>query len=59
MTTRFVNDAWAGSQSRTKGSVYVNGARDELSKHRSLVAYVPQDDTMLRMLTVEEVVTHR
>jgi hypothetical protein len=56
-----INDyvSWAGIQTRTQGTIFVNGERDELSKHRPLVTRVPQEDTMLRMLTVEEVVTHR
>ncbi|KAL0480158.1 ABCG24 [Acrasis kona] len=35
------------------GDIYINGRRDDLKYHRSLVGYVPQDDIMLRTMTVQ------
>jgi ABC-type multidrug transport system fused ATPase/permease subunit len=36
------------------GEIKINGRRDNLRWHRGLVGYVPQDDIMLRTMTVEE-----
>lgn len=36
------------------GDITINGRKDDLRWHRSLVGYVPQDDIMLRTMTVEE-----
>jgi len=38
----------------TTGDVFVNGEPDSLQAHRSMIGFVPQDDIMLRELTVWE-----
>ncbi|KAI9220286.1 P-loop containing nucleoside triphosphate hydrolase protein [Blastocladiella britannica] len=47
-----------GKQPRTKGNVRIGGEVDELSKYAKLVGYVPQEDIMLRELTVSDILTH-
>ena len=37
------------------GRVLINGHQTNLSDYRHLVGYVPQEDIMLRMLTVKEI----
>ena len=47
-----------GKVKRTAGSVLINGRPDELSNYKKLVGYVPQEDIMLRELSVREVLMH-
>lgn len=47
-----------GKVKRTAGSVLINGRSDELSNYKKLVGYVPQEDIMLRELSVREVLMH-
>ena len=44
-----------GKAKRTNGEVFLNGKKDELFNYSELVGYVPQEDVMLRQLTVYEV----
>jgi ABC-type multidrug transport system ATPase subunit len=41
----------------TSGIVCVNGEQKPISHFKSIVGFVPQDDTMLRELTVKEILT--
>ncbi|KNE55335.1 hypothetical protein AMAG_01237 [Allomyces macrogynus ATCC 38327] len=43
---------------RTKGEVCIGGRKEELSKYAKLVGFVPQEDIMLRELTVDDILTH-
>jgi ABC-type multidrug transport system ATPase subunit len=43
-----------GKIKRTKGSLQINGIEDEAFQYKKLTGYVPQDDIMLRELTVRE-----
>ncbi|KAI9100561.1 hypothetical protein DFS34DRAFT_592447 [Phlyctochytrium arcticum] len=43
---------------RTAGSVRINGHAEELSKYRKLIGFVPQEDVMLRELTVRDILMH-
>ncbi|KAI8902412.1 hypothetical protein BC833DRAFT_573455 [Globomyces pollinis-pini] len=47
-----------GKVSRTTGTVKLNGVKDELSKWSKLIGYVPQEDIMLRELTVRDILMH-
>ena len=47
-----------GKTKRTTGSVLINGEPDELSKYQKLIGYVPQEDIMLRELTVRDILIH-
>ncbi|KAI8897471.1 hypothetical protein BC833DRAFT_593660 [Globomyces pollinis-pini] len=47
-----------GKVRRTSGTVKVNGHVEELSKYRKLIGYVPQEDVMLRELTVRDILMH-
>ncbi len=40
------------------GKVYLNGREDSILKYKKLVGFVPQEDTMLRELSVEEILWH-
>jgi ABC transport system ATP-binding/permease protein len=43
----------------SKGNIYINGVpTPSLGKLRSLIGYVPQDDVMNPLLTVQENITH-
>ncbi|KAJ3308985.1 hypothetical protein HDU76_003758, partial [Blyttiomyces sp. JEL0837] len=55
--TTFMN-VLMGKISRTGGEILVNGAPAELHRFRKLIGYVPQEDIMLRELTVREVLTY-
>ena len=55
--TTFLN-LMSGKLDRSGGTVRVNGEETELTRYRKIIGYVPQDDIMLRELTVEENVTH-
>jgi ABC-type multidrug transport system ATPase subunit len=43
---------------RTGGKLKINGEESELSHYREVIGFVPQDDIMLKKLSVEEIVTH-
>eukprot|EP00834_Sanchytrium_tribonematis_P003745 NODE_156_length_15158_cov_0.791553.p2 type:complete len:846 gc:universal NODE_156_length_15158_cov_0.791553:6406-8943(+) len=47
-----------GKAKKSRGTVLLNGKREDLSKYQKLVGYVPQDDIMLRELTVNNVLSH-
>ncbi len=48
----------AGKVQRTGGTVHINGVLADLEEYKGIIGFVPQDDTMLRELTAEEVITH-
>eukprot|EP00455_Lapot_gusevi_P041816 TRINITY_DN4890_c0_g8_i2.p1 TRINITY_DN4890_c0_g8~~TRINITY_DN4890_c0_g8_i2.p1 ORF type:complete len:849 (+),score=265.43 TRINITY_DN4890_c0_g8_i2:115-2661(+) len=45
----------SGKVKRSTGTVLINGQEDELSKYKKLVGFVPQEDIMLRTLTVHDI----
>jgi ABC-type Mn2+/Zn2+ transport system ATPase subunit len=47
-----------GKVKRSSGNVNINGVEDELSKYKKLIGYVPQEDIMLRELSVREILMH-
>jgi ABC-type branched-subunit amino acid transport system ATPase component len=47
-----------GKLPRTAGTLEINGVPDELSTFCSITGFVPQEDTMLRELTVRENISH-
>jgi len=47
-----------GKVKRTAGTIKVNGIKDELSTFRRITGFVPQEDTMMRELTVRENIAH-
>jgi len=47
-----------GKVPRTGGRIFINGVESEMHKYRRQVGFVPQDDIMLRELTVEDILTH-
>eukprot|EP01028_Stygiella_incarcerata_P010968 TRINITY_DN598_c0_g2_i3.p1 TRINITY_DN598_c0_g2~~TRINITY_DN598_c0_g2_i3.p1 ORF type:complete len:820 (+),score=195.49 TRINITY_DN598_c0_g2_i3:24-2483(+) len=55
--TTFLN-ALCGKIERTSGAVYINGLEEPLAKYRREIGYVPQDDIMLRDLSVKEILLH-
>jgi len=42
----------------TSGHVYINGERSNISKYKKVVGFVPQEDVMIRILTVEEIMEY-
>jgi ABC-type multidrug transport system ATPase subunit len=46
--------AGKASYGKTSGSIKINGKEDMVMNYSSLCGFVPQDDTMMRDLTVEE-----
>ncbi|CAG8509884.1 480_t:CDS:10 [Funneliformis mosseae] len=48
-----------GKVKKTSGTVKVNGVEEPLEKYRKLIGYVPQEDVMLRELTVREILVNR
>lgn len=48
----------SGKTEPTGGMLSVNGKKASLKNYRSLVGFVPQEDTMLRELSVEENIRH-
>ncbi len=48
----------AGKVQRTGGTIHINGVLADLEEYKGIIGFVPQDDIMLRELTVEEVFTH-
>ncbi|KAJ3083316.1 hypothetical protein HK102_001135, partial [Quaeritorhiza haematococci] len=47
-----------GKVKRTSGRITINGVEDELAKYRKLIGHVPQEDVMLRELTVRDILMH-
>ncbi|KAJ3324918.1 hypothetical protein HDV06_005506 [Boothiomyces sp. JEL0866] len=47
-----------GKVPRTTGTVHLNGKPDELSNYSKLIGYVPQEDIMIRELTVRDILMH-
>ncbi|KAJ3185188.1 hypothetical protein HDU87_002756 [Geranomyces variabilis] len=48
-----------GKTKRTSGTVQINGEQRELSYYRKLIGFAPQDDAMLRELTVLDILMVR
>ncbi|KAF9424997.1 hypothetical protein BGZ76_003467 [Entomortierella beljakovae] len=44
--------------SKDEGRIFINGQEEDLSHYRKLIGYVPQDDVMLRELTVNDILLH-
>ncbi|KAI8908049.1 hypothetical protein EDD86DRAFT_239760 [Gorgonomyces haynaldii] len=55
--TTFLN-VLMGKVHRTKGDLFINDVMADLSKFKQLIGYVPQEDIMLRELTVRENMLH-
>ncbi|KAJ3083024.1 hypothetical protein HDU99_000880, partial [Rhizoclosmatium hyalinum] len=55
--TTFIN-VLMGKVARTSGDLMINGIEAEMHTFRKIIGYVPQDDIMLRELTVKEVVQY-
>ncbi|ORY50101.1 P-loop containing nucleoside triphosphate hydrolase protein, partial [Rhizoclosmatium globosum] len=55
--TTFIN-VLMGKVARTSGDLMINGIQAEMHTFRKIIGYVPQDDIMLRELTVKEVVQY-
>ncbi|GBC06719.1 hypothetical protein RclHR1_00700018 [Rhizophagus clarus] len=47
-----------GKAKKTSGIIKVNGVKENLSAYRKLIGFVPQEDVMLRELTVREILVH-
>ncbi|KAL7750819.1 hypothetical protein RI367_003776 [Sorochytrium milnesiophthora] len=47
-----------GKTTRTAGRIFVNGAEQELSLYAKLIGFVPQEDIMMRELTVRDILRH-
>lgn len=47
-----------GKAKRTSGRVKINGKLEELNQYRKLIGFVPQEDVMIRILTVRDILTH-
>ncbi|KAF9956319.1 hypothetical protein BGZ65_002825, partial [Modicella reniformis] len=43
---------------KDEGRVLINGQEEDLSHYRKLIGFVPQDDIMLRELTVHDILLH-
>ncbi|KAJ3416423.1 hypothetical protein HDV05_001581 [Chytridiales sp. JEL 0842] len=55
--TTFMN-VLMGKVNRTRGKLLINGLECEMSKYKKIIGYVPQEDIMLRELTVRENIAH-
>ncbi|KAJ3270614.1 hypothetical protein HDV01_007547, partial [Terramyces sp. JEL0728] len=55
--TTFMN-VLCGKVSRTDGKLYVSGKEAEIHEFKKMIGYVPQEDVMIRQLTVRDVLTH-
>ncbi|KAJ3220649.1 hypothetical protein HK099_004129 [Clydaea vesicula] len=51
-------DVLMGKLNRTKGNLYLNSLETEIYHYRKLIGFVPQEDIMLRELTVYENILH-
>ena len=47
-----------GKTKRSNGVVRINGKKEELTKYKKLLGFVPQDDIMLKELTVNDILGH-
>ncbi|KAK9707948.1 hypothetical protein K7432_009909 [Basidiobolus ranarum] len=47
-----------GKVKKTEGNIRINGKYEDLSNYRKLVGFVPQEDIMLRELTVKDILMH-
>ncbi|KAI9142521.1 hypothetical protein BKA69DRAFT_257292 [Paraphysoderma sedebokerense] len=47
-----------GKVKRTGGRIWINGKEQNLDVYRKLIGFVPQDDIMLRELTVRDILLH-
>ncbi|KAG0294345.1 hypothetical protein BGZ98_001805 [Dissophora globulifera] len=43
---------------KDEGRIIINGQEEDLSHYRKLIGYVPQDDIMMRELTVHDILLH-
>ncbi|ORZ40610.1 hypothetical protein BCR44DRAFT_1425381 [Catenaria anguillulae PL171] len=48
----------AGKSKRTGGKVFLNDYQDEMQRYSKLVGFVPQEDIMIRDLTVLDILRH-
>jgi ABC-type multidrug transport system ATPase subunit len=55
--TTFMN-VLMGKVSRTQGKLFINNSESEMSKYKKIIGYVPQEDIMLREMTVRENIEH-
>jgi ABC-type multidrug transport system ATPase subunit len=55
--TTFVN-LLTDKVKRTTGEVRINGKKGSLKKYKKLIGFVPQEDVMLRELTVKDILLH-
>lgn len=55
--TTFMN-VLCGKVPRTSGNLWVNGKQCEMHHYKKMIGYVPQDDLMIRELSVREVLMH-
>ncbi|KAI9229766.1 MAG: hypothetical protein DHS80DRAFT_22089 [Piptocephalis tieghemiana] len=55
--TTFVN-LLTGKAKKTSGTVRINGVEGSLNRYRKLIGFVPQEDIMLRELTVRDILMH-
>ncbi|KAJ3329639.1 hypothetical protein HDU76_007506 [Blyttiomyces sp. JEL0837] len=55
--TTFMN-VLMGKVPRTGGKLYINGELTEMDLYRKIIGYVPQEDVMLRELSVRENILH-
>ncbi|KAJ3268377.1 hypothetical protein HK104_005388, partial [Borealophlyctis nickersoniae] len=55
--TTFMN-VLMGKVNRTKGRLFINNAEAEIHTYKKIIGYVPQEDIVLRELTVRENVLH-
>ena len=47
-----------GDAERSDGTLYINHTPNELANFKNQVGYVPQEDVMIRQLTVREILMH-
>ncbi|ORX56125.1 hypothetical protein BCR36DRAFT_346791 [Piromyces finnis] len=43
---------------RTSGEIRINGKKESLMKYKKLIGFVPQEDIMLRELTIQDILFH-
>ena len=47
-----------GKVERSDGTILINGKSDSIQKYKKSIGFVPQDDIMIRNLTVRQVIEH-
>ncbi|RKP05905.1 hypothetical protein THASP1DRAFT_19180 [Thamnocephalis sphaerospora] len=47
-----------GKAKKTSGTIMLNGVEEPLSKYQKLIGFVPQEDVMMRELTVRDILIH-